>query len=42
MFEVVGHSVAMGNSPEEIKSLVDEVIDSNNEDGVAKFLELVT
>ena len=39
MFEVVGHSVAMGNSPEEIKSLVDEVIDSNNEDGVAKFLE---
>ena len=39
MFEVVGHSVAMGNAPEDIKRIVDEVTDTNNEDGVAKFLE---
>ena len=39
MFEVVGHSVAVGNAPEDIKKIVDEVTDSNNEDGVAKFLE---
>lgn len=39
MFEVVGHSVAMGNAPEDIKKIVDEVTDTNNEDGVAKFLE---
>ena len=41
MFEVVGHSVAMGNAPEDIKRIVDEVTDTNNEDGVAKFLEKV-
>lgn len=34
-----GHSVAMGNAPDKIKEMVDEVTDSNNEDGVAKFLE---
>ena len=39
MFEVVGHSVAMGNAPEDIKKMVDKVTDTNNEDGVAKFLE---
>lgn len=39
MFEVVGHSVAMGNAPEDIKRIVDEVTDTNNKDGVAKFLE---
>ena len=39
MFDVVGHSVAMGNAPDDIKRIVDEVTDSNNEDGVAKFLE---
>ena len=39
MFEVVGHSVAMGNASEDIKKTVDEVTDTNNEDGVAKFLE---
>ena len=41
MFEIVGHSVAMGNAPEDIKRIVDEVTDTNNEDGVAKFLEKV-
>ena len=39
MFEVVGHSVAMGNAPEDIKKIVDEVTNTNNEDGVAKFVE---
>ena len=39
MFEAVGHSVAMGNAPEDIKKMVDEVTDTNNEDGVAKFIE---
>ena len=29
----------MGNAPDDIKRIVDEVTDSNNEDGVAKFLE---
>ena len=41
MFETVGHSVAMKNAPEEIKKIVNEVTDTNNEDGVAKFLEKV-
>lgn len=39
MFEAVGHAVAMGNALEDIKKTVDEVTDTNNEDGVAKFLE---
>ncbi len=39
MFGVVGHRVVMGNALEDIKKVADEVTDSNNEDGVAKFLE---
>lgn len=39
MFEVVGHRVVMGNAPEDIKKVADEVTDTNNNDGVAKFLE---
>jgi len=41
MFKVVGHSVAMGNANDEIKALVDEVTASNDEDGVARFLEKI-
>lgn len=41
MFEVVGHSVAMRNAPEDIKKIVNEVTDTNNEDGVANFLEKI-
>ncbi len=41
MFKVAGYSVAMGNAPEDIQKIVDEVTDTNNEDGVAKFLEKV-
>ncbi len=41
MFQVVGHTVAMGNAPDDIKKIVDEVTNTNNEEGVAKFLEKV-
>lgn len=39
MFEVVGHSVAMGNASEEVKKYADESTQSNDNDGVAIFLE---
>lgn len=39
MFGVAGKSVAMGNADIEIKEKADIVIDSNNDEGVAKFLE---
>ena len=41
MFEVVGHRVVMGNAPEDIKKVANEVTDTNNNDGVAKFLEKI-
>ena len=41
MFEVTGHSVAMGNASDEIKKYADEITLSNDEDGVAKFLEKI-
>ena len=39
MFEKVGYSVAMGNANEEIKEKANEVTLSNDNDGVAVFLE---
>ena len=39
MFEVVNYSVAMGNANDEIKKYAAEVTKSNEEDGVACFLE---
>ena len=39
MFEVAGLSVAVANAPDDIKSKVDYVTLSNDEDGVAIFLE---
>jgi len=39
MFDVVGHSVAMGNSSDEVKQYANEVTESNENDGVAVFLE---
>ena len=39
MFAVTGYSVAMGNANDEIKSKAKEVTATNNEDGVAIFLE---
>jgi len=41
MFDVVGHSVAMENASEEVKKHVDEIILSNDENGVAIFLEKI-
>lgn len=38
MLQYVGLSVAMGNSPDDIKSLATEVTDSNNDDGIYNFL----
>jgi len=42
LFEAVGHKVAMGNGTEKLKSLADEVIDSVDEDGLAKFIRKVS
>jgi len=39
MFEKVGYSVVMGNASDEIKKYGDEVTLTNNDDGVAVFLE---
>ncbi|WP_029546338.1 Cof-type HAD-IIB family hydrolase [Selenomonas sp. AB3002] len=38
MLELCGRSVAMGNAPEDIKKLADEVTLSNDEDGLAEYL----
>ena len=38
MIEFAGMGVAMGNAPEEIKSVANYVTDTNNNDGVAKAL----
>lgn len=39
MFEVAGTGVAMGNAVESIKNIADYVTKSNNEDGIAYYLE---
>lgn len=39
MFKVVGHSVVMGNATDEVKKCADEITLSNEDDGVAVFLE---
>ena len=39
MFKVVGHSVVMANSTDEVKKYADEITLSNEDDGVAVFLE---
>ena len=39
MFEVAGRSVAMENAEDDIKNKVDIITASNNDDGVAIFLE---
>ena len=39
MFEVAGLSVAVDNASDDIKSKVDYITLSNDEDGVAVFLE---
>lgn len=39
MLEKAGHAVAMGNSPDEVKAVADQIAPTNNEDGVAVLLE---
>ena len=39
MLELCGLGVAMGNAIEEVKERADFVIGSNDEDGIAVFLE---
>lgn len=39
MFEEVGYKVAMGNAIDIVKQKADEITLSNDEDGVAVFLE---
>jgi hydroxymethylpyrimidine pyrophosphatase-like HAD family hydrolase len=39
MIIYAGQGVAMGNAPDEIKSVADFVTDTNNRDGVARALE---
>ncbi|MDD4569220.1 MAG: Cof-type HAD-IIB family hydrolase [Tepidanaerobacteraceae bacterium] len=39
MLEYAGLGVAMGNAPDQVKSKADYVTASNNDDGLAKFLE---
>lgn len=41
MMQVAGHAVAMGNAPEEIKEICDDVTVTNEEDGVAVAIEKV-
>ena len=39
MLELCGTGVAMGNAIDEVKESGDIVIDSNDEDGIADFIE---
>jgi|GEM_PF-430647 len=39
MFKVTGYSVAMGNALDNVKKMANHVTDTNDNDGVAKFLE---
>lgn len=39
MFNVVGYKVAMGNGSKELKKYADEITETNDNDGVAVFLE---
>ncbi len=39
MFKVVGHSVVMGNASDKVKKYADEIVDTNDNFGAAKFFE---
>ena len=39
MLQVTGHSVAVGNAEEHVKTIAKEVCDTNEKDGVAKWIE---
>jgi len=42
MFDVVGYKVAMGNAIDQLKQRADHITKSNDEDGVAVFLETIS
>lgn len=42
LFEAVGYKVAMGNGTDKLKSMADEVIDTVDDNGLAKFIERIT
>ncbi|MBO5346634.1 MAG: HAD hydrolase family protein, partial [Lachnospiraceae bacterium] len=39
MLQLCGTGIAMGNAIEEVKAVADRVIGSNDEDGIARYLE---
>ena len=39
MLQATGHSVAVGNAEEHVKTIAKEVCDTNEKDGVAKWIE---
>ena len=39
LLEVAGVGVAMGNAPQHVKQLADEVVRGHDEDGVAEAIE---
>ncbi len=39
MIEYAGTGVAMGNAISQLKNIANEVTSSNNEDGIAEFLQ---
>ena len=41
MLRYVGHSVAMGNAPEEIKGIAGSVTEANDADGIYHFLKKI-
>ena len=41
MLRYVGHSVAMGNAPDEIKDIADSVTEANDADGIYHFLKKI-
>jgi len=40
MIEFAGLGIAMGNAPEQVKKYADQITFSNDEDGVAKALQM--
>ena len=40
MIEFAGLGVAMGNAPDDVKQLADYVTDTNNNDGIAKVIDM--
>ena len=39
MLDYAGVSVAMGNAPDQVKLVADYICDTNNNDGMAKWIE---